>query len=110
MRLLTAEIKRKLPAIGSTDGLGGQAPIIAKLFAPVGAATWWITEGEEEDGDWRLFGYADLYSGSGQNRSLEAELGYVMLSDLEGVQLPMGLKIERDRHYGFGHTLAEVMR
>ena len=110
MMLLTAEIKRKLPAIGATDHLGDAAPIIVKFFAPVGAATWWITEGEEEDGDWRLFGYADLYSGSCEKRSLEAELGYVMLSEIESCQLPMGLKIERDLHYGFDHTLAEVMR
>lgn len=111
MMLLTQEIKRKLPPIGATDKLGNRAPIVVKFFNPVGSATWWITEGEEEEGDWRLFGFADLYSGGDSDtRSPEAELGYVMLSELQSVKLAFGLSIERDRHYGFGHTLAEVIR
>jgi hypothetical protein len=39
---------------------------------------------------------------------LETELGYFTLNELESVRGPMGLKIERDRH--FSGTLADVKK
>ena len=39
------------------------------------------------DGDWRLFGYMHIY---------EWEWGYVLLSELQNIELPYGLGIERD--------------
>ncbi len=60
---------------------------VVKLFNPLGAATWLAT-GLDEDGD-TLFGLADLGFGC-------PELGIFSLAEITGVQLPFGLKIERD--------------
>jgi hypothetical protein len=54
----------------------------------------------EKASDWHLFGFCDL----GQRET--AELGYVMLSDLEGLNGPFGLRVERD--LGYRGTLAGV--
>ena len=37
-----------------------------------------------------------------------AECGRVSLNELKSLRLPLGLGIERDRHFG-SHTLKEVM-
>ena len=59
-----------------------------------------ITEGEkEENGDWLLFGYCHLF---------EWEWGYVLLSELESVRLPFGLKIEREL-YSSGGTVKDYL-
>ena len=59
-----------------------------KLFNPCGAATWLFSE-LSPDNDDLLFGLCDLGMGS-------PELGYASLAEIEAVQLPMGLAIERD--------------
>ena len=90
MKLLTKEIEKKLEAapLYSKDGQGMDAEVVVKFFNPVGAGTWLITEGNKlENGDWELFGYCHI---------LEWEWGYVLLSDLENLRLPFGMKIERD--------------
>lgn len=59
--------------------------MLVKYFNPCGAGTWLITEGEQqENGDWLLFGYMYIF---------EWEWGYVMLSELENIELPFGLKL-----------------
>lgn len=74
--------------LGSQDGLMEEADVVVKYFNPCGAGIWVITEGEkQENGDWLLFVYCHLF---------ELEWGYVMLSELENVKLPFGLKIERE--------------
>jgi len=122
MMLMTKEIARKLVKadkafLADPDGRTGDE-VLVKYFAPWGAATWWIVSGTPLDAingeadyenfenakDWHLFGYADLGMGPGC-----AELGYVLLSELEGINGPFGLKIERDRWYD-GKGLAEVMK
>lgn len=90
MLLMTKELEAKLEnyPIGSQDGLGEEAEVIIKYFNPCGAGTWLITEGEkQENGDWLLFGYMCIF---------DWEWGYVMLSELESIQLPFGLSIERE--------------
>lgn len=90
MLLMTKELEAKLEnyPIGSQDGLGEEAEVIIKYFNPCGAGTWLITEGEkQENGDWLLFGYMCIF---------DWEWGYVMLSELEDIQLPFGLGIERE--------------
>lgn len=90
MMLMTKELETTLNKypIGSQDEKGMEAEVIVKYFNPCGAGTWLITEGEkQEDGDWLLFGYCYLF---------EWEWGYVTLSELESVQLPFGLSIERE--------------
>lgn len=107
MKLITKELEKifeKYP-IGSQDGLGGNAKVIAKFFNPVGAGTWLITEAEKtEDGDYEMFGYCHL----GDNEM--AELGYVMLSQLEELKLPFGLKVERDLYIPEECNLIRAMR
>ena len=93
MKLMTKEIERKLEKAGfyppEDKPLEGNK-VIVKYFNPCGAGTWLITEGEkQEDGDWLFYGYCYLF---------EWEWGYVMLSELENVTLPFGLKIERERY------------
>ena len=90
--------------------------IIVKYFAPWGAATWWITtatpldeiNGEPCDPaqakDWHMFGFVTLGLGPDCD-----ELGYTLLSELQKLSGPFGLKVERDLHYA-GHQLAEVMQ
>ena len=46
---------------------------------------------DEEIVDWLLFGLV---------QGFEKELGYFMLSELQSATGPMGLHIERDRHFG----------
>lgn len=95
---LEAELS-KYP-LGSQDGLMEDAEVVVKYFNPYGAGTWLITEGEkQEDGDWLLYGYCHLF---------EWEWGYVMLSELESVQLPFGLRIEREI-YGTGGKVKDYL-
>ncbi len=94
MLLLTPEIRTKLLANGEAEG--DHWPVV-KLFAPTSAATWLFTT-LNPDGD-RLFGLCDLGFGS-------PELGYASVSELERVQLPMGLYIERDLHFAASHPLS----
>lgn len=90
MMLMTKELEAKFKnyPLGSQEELMDDAEVVVKYFNPCGAGTWLITEGEkQEDGDWLLFGYCHI---------IEWEWGYVMLSDLEDIQLPFGLSIERE--------------
>lgn len=107
MKLMTKELEKifeKYP-IGSQEGLGGNAKVIAKFFNPVGVGTWLITEAEKtEDGDYEMFGYCHL----GDNEM--AELGYVMLSQLEEIKLPFGFKIERDLYMPKDCNLIQAMK
>lgn len=87
MMLLTQDQRKRLIANG--QNLGDHVPIV-KLFNPIGAATWLISE-LDSDGD-TLFGLADLGFGC-------PELGSVSLAEISSVTLPLGLTIERDLHF-----------
>ena len=91
MKLLTAQIVKKLEKtpIYSTEGVELQEKkVICKFFNPIGSGTWYVFEGNKiENGDWEFFGVVDL---------LDKEMGYFLLSDLQKIELPFGLKIERD--------------
>lgn len=100
--LMTKELEKKLEQypIGSQEGKMEDAEVVVKYFNPCGAGTWLITEGEkQEDGDWLLFGYCHIF---------EWEWGYVMLSELESIQLPFGLGIEREM-YGTGGKVSDYI-
>ena len=102
MLLMTKGLEAELSKypLGSQDGLMEDAEVVVKYFNPCGAGTWLITEGEkQEDGDWLLYGYCHLF---------EWEWGYVMLSELESVQLPFGLSIEREI-YGTGGKVKDYL-
>ena len=91
MQLLTENIKKALPSIYATEHIPQeQKEIIVRFFNPMGTQSWEIFEGDEtEDGDWKFFGNCDLGFGS-------PELGYVLLSELESLNVGFGLGIERD--------------
>lgn len=101
MMLITKEIRRNLPELYANETKSPEEiKVPLKLFNPVGAATWYITE---LDGDGRMaFGYCDLGFGC-------PELGYVDMEEIKSVRLPFGLSIERDRHWDGNTTLAQVM-
>lgn len=103
MKLLTKEILSQFEnhPIGSQDGKGMDAKVLVKYFNPCGAGTWLITEAEKQpDGDWLLFGYCHIH---------EWEWGYVVLSELQSLRLPLGLTIERDI-YSSAKTVGEFIR
>ena len=96
MKLLTQELRRKLPALYAQDGKGGKATVYTKLFTPDSGWSWWITEGsaiKDESGHEVDFQFFGLVQGH------EKELGYFNLAELEEVTGPMGLPIERDLYW-----------
>src|SRR3990172_2868937 len=109
-KLLTKEIRNRLPALYSTEQQKNYDDAIAqiKFFAPDSSWYWFATEGgpilDEDDPtkeiDYHFFG---LVFGH------EAELGYFSLSELESARGPWGLKIERDMDFE-PITLREVKR
>jgi len=97
MILLTPELRATLRAHAEQSERTHEPdpPPVVKFFNPVGAATWLATE-LYDDGD-TLFGLADLGFGC-------PELGCFSLSELAGIRLPFGLRIERD--IGFSTTIS----
>ena len=95
MKLLTEEIRKKLPPLYSQDGLGGKAVAHLKMFTPSAGWTWYATEYDGED---TFFGLVDGH---------EKELGYFSLSELQKVRGPLGLPIERDLYWQ-PKTLEEI--
>jgi len=88
MKLLTKEIEKKLPKLGSTsweDDADIDPKIIVKFFHPRSSWTWYVIEGEKQGNDWLFFGFVN---------GLEGELGYFSLSQLESIGM-----IERDRYF-----------
>src|ERR1039458_5416820 len=89
MALLSAELRARLPALYSQDV--NRDPIVhLKFFTPDSNWTWFVTEGSEDEGDFRFFGYVIGF---------EEEWGYFVLSELESVRGPLGLAIERDLYF-----------
>lgn len=117
MKLITKEIATKLVKadqafLASEDGHTSN-DVAVKFFTPWANSTWWIVSGTpldavngdpdyetETPADWHLFGFVDL----GMPEC--AELGYVLLSELEEIKGPAGLRVERDMHYK--GTLSDV--
>ena len=95
MKLLTQELRRKLPPLDSQDSKGGKAVAWVKYFTPSGSWTWY---GVQFDGEDTFFGLVDGHF---------KELGYFSLSELESVNGPMGLPIERDLYWQ-PKTLEEI--
>ena len=87
MLWLTQDQRARLIANGQRRG--DHVPVV-KFFNPVGAATWLLSE-LDEDGD-TLFGLCDLGFGC-------PEMGSASLAEIAAVKLPFGLAIERDLHF-----------
>jgi hypothetical protein len=90
MKLLTKEIIKKLSPLDSQAN--NADPICSlKFFTPDGGWTWYILEGQEQEGgDWLFF--ANVIS----PMCPDGELGYVTLSELQQIKGALGLPIERD--------------
>ena len=87
MKLLTAEIRHKLPLLGATSEQIDPIAVV-KFFNPTGIGTWWAVEFDPDSGI--FFGKADLGF---------PELGTFSLDELQGYKGPLGLGIERDIHF-----------
>ena len=98
MNLLTHALRQQLLANGlaSQEQERDHIPVV-KLFTPDANATWLLTEIDPEDPD-RAFGLCDLGLGC-------PELGYVSLAELATYRGPLGLHIERDRHFAASDPL-----
>jgi hypothetical protein len=83
MNLLTDEIKHQLPPLYSTEQTPDPTAWV-KFFTPDASWTWYATEFDGED---TFFGLVQ-----GQDE----ELGYFSLSELQTLQGPFGLRVERD--------------
>ena len=86
MKLLTNELRAKLPPLYSTEK-DEDPTAVAKFFTPDSNWTWYATEFDGED---RFFGLVDGF---------DKELGYFSLSELASARGPLGLPIERDRWF-----------
>ena len=86
MKLLTDELRRRLPTLYSQEA-EAEPTVYAKFFMPGTGWTWYVTEGGEQDGDFLFFGFVVGF---------ESEFGYFLLSELESVKTPLGLHVERD--------------
>jgi Protein of unknown function (DUF2958) len=81
-----------------STGRENHRPVV-KLFNPMGAATWLLSEMNPDEPD-ECFGLCDLGMGC-------PELGYLNLEELREVRLPLGLYIERDIHFEATKTISE---
>jgi len=98
MKLMTKEIEKRLPKLYSQQD-NKNPKIVIKFFTPWSNWTWFVIEGEkQEDENWLFFGIV---------HGLEKELGYFNLNELKELEGPGGLKIERDKFFGYGHRLNE---
>ena len=88
MILLTKKIREKL--IKNHQEQDGTKTFKAevKLFNPCGVGTWYLSELNPDTNV--AFGLCELH---------EKELGYVSIDELEEIELPFFLKIERDLYY-----------
>lgn len=86
MKLMTEELRKKLPPLGSQDKV--KDPIVqVKYFCPWNHWAWYAFEFDGED---IFFGwvFGDY-----------PELGTFSLSEMESIKGPMGLGIERDLYF-----------
>lgn len=89
MKLLTQEIRQKLPKLGATEKVPSAEKVcVVKYFQPWGSWTWYAVEFDGKD---TFFGLVDGF---------ELEWGYFSLSELQSVKGPFGLTIERDLYLG----------
>ena len=88
MKLITEELKERFKEVG--DQSDSKNPlIVVKLFDPAGSATWYTTE---YDAERRVaFGFVTgLYMD---------EWGSYSIDELEAIERPFGLTIERDIYF-----------
>jgi hypothetical protein len=103
MKLLTEELRAQLPPLYSQEK-NKDPTVYVKFFCPWSNWTWFATEGEQDEEDFRFFGYVCGH---------EEEWGYFVLSAMEEVRGPGGLTIERDLYFKpgpFSQVIAQYRR
>jgi Protein of unknown function (DUF2958) len=94
MKLITKALEKRFLQIGDQSEVENPL-IIAKFFSPVGGATWYASEYDPETKI--AFGYVkDLVP---SENGMFDEWGSFSIAELESINLPFGLKIERDIHF-----------
>ena len=89
IKMLTKELEKKLPRLYETENIPVEDKIAyVKYFNPMGAGTWYGLEYDPEEK--LFFGYTIITDG---------EFGYFSLNELESIQLPLGMHIERDIYF-----------
>ena len=86
MKLLTKEIRRQLPPLGSTSQQNDPI-VVCKFFTPDSSWTWYAIE---FDGDDTFYGLVDGFA---------QEFGTFSLAELESVRGHFGLPVERDLYF-----------
>lgn len=99
MELLTPELRAEFPKLYTQDG-NRNPTVYAKFFFPVGSWTWFVTEGERDDDDFRMFGFVIGF---------ESEWGYFSLRELESFE-SHGLTVERDLFFQPGKFKEVIAR
>ena len=87
MMMLTKANRKALPALYEQEEKGDEAIAHGKFLTPWSNWTWYATEFDGED---TFFGLVVGHF---------TEFGYFSLSELQELRGPMGLKVERDRHF-----------
>jgi hypothetical protein len=101
MKLVTKEILKKLPPLGSTDDIPTEEKkVIARFFTPWAHYSWSVVEGEvQPDGDLLFFGYTSGICG---------EWGDFYLSQIAEIKGPFGMHVERDKL--FNGTMGDILK
>lgn len=103
MKLMTTELEKIIPKLGSTEE-EENPEIVVHYFNPFGNGDWYVLEGEkQENDDWLFFGYVK----SPLNPAFD-EYGFFTLKELESVKLFGGCGIERDLYWA-KTTVKEIM-
>lgn len=92
MTLMTKDLEQIFEnhPFGSQEKEGTNATVIARFYNPCGTDEWLVTEAEKQkDDNWLLFGYMRIFG-------FDWECGYVLLSELENIELPFGATIEQE--------------
>jgi len=87
MKLLTKEIRKKLPGLLAQDDKGDEAIAYVKFFTPWGKCSWYAIE----------FDGADTFFGVVAGDYDYLEYGTFSLSALMAIKGVCGLKVERDK-------------
>ena len=86
---MTKEIKEKATKqYDKGSDMDGQM-IVAKFFNPVGSWTWYLMNIDPENNDY-AWGIVDGHA---------VEMGSFSMRELQNIQLPLGLGIERDLYF-----------
>jgi hypothetical protein len=88
MNLLPAHIRKQLPKLYATEHVKPADKVsVVRLYTPDSSWIWHVVEFDGKD---TLYGFVI---------GLEAEWGYISLSELQSVRGPLGLRIERDLYW-----------